>query len=65
MSLLVVSKCKDKRIKSMYCQKKAKAKPIINRIRYKKLSLDNVQTSDGIFETTHKLKNATPRTLLY
>jgi len=60
-----VGKCKDKRTKSIYCKKKAKAKPIINRTRYKRLSLDNVQTCDEIFETTHKLKNATPRTLFY
>jgi hypothetical protein len=46
-------------------QKKAKVKPIINITRYKGLSLNNVQTCVGIFETTHKLKNATPRTLLY
>jgi hypothetical protein len=51
--------------KFIYCQKKAKAKPSINIIKYKKLSLNDVQTCDGIFETMHKLKNPTPRTLLY
>jgi len=65
MGYLVVGKCKDKRTKSIYCQEKAKVKPIINKTRYKRLSLGNVQTCDGIFEITHKLKNATPITLFY
>jgi hypothetical protein len=55
MGCLVVGKCKDKRTKSIYCQEKAKAKPIINKTRCKRLSLGNVQTHDGIFKTTHKL----------
>ncbi len=49
----------------MCCQEKAKAKPSINIIRNRKLSLGDVQTCDRIFETMHKPKNPTPRTLLY
>jgi hypothetical protein len=49
MGYLVVGKCKDKRTKSIYCQEKAKVKPIINKTRYKRLSLGNVQTRDEIF----------------
>ncbi len=43
----------------------AKAKPSINRIENKKLSLGDVQTCNRTFETMHKPKNPTPRTLLY
>jgi hypothetical protein len=61
----VVGKRKNKRTKSIYCQKKAKAKPPIKKTRYKRLSLGNVQTHNGIFETTHNPKKTTPIILLY
>jgi hypothetical protein len=50
---------------SPYIAKKAKANPPINRTTYKRLSLGDVQTRNGISETSHKLKKVTPRTLLY
>jgi hypothetical protein len=56
MDYLAMGKCKDKTIKSIYCQEKTK--PQIYKARYKTLSLDNVQTCDEIFKTTHKPKKA-------
>jgi hypothetical protein len=35
--------------------RKGQGETPINKIGYKRLSLGNVQTHDGIFETTHKL----------
>jgi hypothetical protein len=60
-----VGKCKDEIIRSIYYQEKAKAKFVIYKTKYKKISLGNVQTRNVIFETMHKPKKATPRTLLY
>ncbi len=45
--------------------KNAKANPPINRTRYKRLSLGDVQTCNGIFERTRKPKKVTPITLFY
>jgi hypothetical protein len=42
MGHLAVGKSKDKSTRSIYCQEKAKAKPLINRTRQKKLSLGDV-----------------------
>ncbi len=54
MGRLVMGKWKDKNTRSIYCHKHAKAKPLINKTRYKRLSLGNVHTCNGILETTHK-----------
>jgi hypothetical protein len=40
-------------------------KPLIKRTRYKRLSLGDVQTRDGISETTYKFSKTTSKTLLY
>ncbi len=53
---MVVGKCKNESSQNPFIakKKKAKGKPSINRTRYKRLSLGDVQTCDGILETTWK-----------
>ncbi len=48
-----------------FCKEKAKVKPPINITRYKRLSLGDVQTCDGILETMCKPYKATSRILIY
>ncbi len=45
---------KRQKTRSIYCHEHAKAKPPINRTRFKILSLGDVHTCDGILETTCK-----------
>jgi hypothetical protein len=63
MGHLVMDKWKNKTTKFYYCQEKTK--PQIYRTWYKRLSLGNVQTCDGIFETMCKPKKTTSKILFY
>ncbi len=46
---------KKKKEQSLFIQEQAKMKPLIKRTRYKRLSLGDVQTRDGILEIMCKL----------
>jgi hypothetical protein len=60
-----MGKQEDKSIRSIYCQKKAKAKPPINRTGYKRLSLGDVQTHNGILKIMRKPEKTISKTLFY
>jgi hypothetical protein len=61
MGHLVMDKWKNETTKFCYCQEKAK--PQIYKTWYKILSLGNVQTRDGIFETMRKPKKNHSQTI--